>query len=193
MMSSDEKRTLLIEAATALLGAAPHRRLNIVSLNKALFYLDLTSLRDCGATFTRNAYVALDQGPVVAKYAERLLKPLTSEGYAVQTVEGRANPVSLIKFPEFTRLTPRMMEVAEKVARWCSDQSSGDLSRFSHANPGWIIAREEERNAGGIKQIIDMSIAMQQLIDTDPWMNAPFDRTSYAAWMAADSGEGEPW
>ena len=61
-MSSNEKSERLIEAAAAILNAAPDRRLNAVVLNKALFYLDLASLRDRGETVTHNSYIALEKG-----------------------------------------------------------------------------------------------------------------------------------
>lgn len=193
IMSPDEKRLRLIEAAAALLDAAPGRRLNTVSLNKGLFYLDLASLRDCGETFTQNSYVALPQGPVVAKYPDRLLKPLMSEGIAVRTVAGLANPVALVRLPEFIRLTPTVREIAERVAKWCSQKTSKGLSDYSHENPGWIIAREQEEHAGGKKQVIDMIIAMQQIVEVDPWMNSPLDDVTKSACNAADITEGHPW
>ena len=62
-MSTNEKSERLIEAAAAILNAAPDRRLNAVVLNKALFYLDLASLRDRGETVTHNSYIALEKGP----------------------------------------------------------------------------------------------------------------------------------
>ena len=192
-MSPDEKRLRLIEAAAVLLDAAKNRRLNTVSLNKALFYLDLASLRDCGETFTRNPYVALPQGPVVAKYPERLIEQLEKDGIAKQSVAGLACPVSLVKLPGFRRITPEVKELAEKVSRWCSDKSSTELSKFSHDNPGWIVAFEDEKYAGGIKQVIDMNIAMQQIVDSDPWMSQNDDVSSRAACEAADTTEGEPW
>ena len=167
-MSPEEKRIRLIEAAAALLQAAPRQRLNTVALNKGLFYLDLVSLRDHGVTFTHNVYVALPMGPVVAKYPERLIKPLEEEGVAVQNAEGLANPVSLISLPKFTQVTDEVLEIASNVSRWCSHRTSTQVSDFSHNNPGWIVARNDEQHAGGIKQIIDMHIAMQQIVEADP-------------------------
>lgn len=79
-MEPNEKSRRLIEAACAVLHAAPDRSLNAVVLNKALFYLDLASLRDRGETITHNSYIALQNGPVVAKYPQRLIKPLEEQG-----------------------------------------------------------------------------------------------------------------
>ena len=53
-MSTNEKSERLIEAAAAILNAAPDHRLNAVVLNKALFYLDLASLRDRGELLIRS-------------------------------------------------------------------------------------------------------------------------------------------
>jgi hypothetical protein len=61
---------------------APGRRLSAIVLNKAIVYLDLASLRDRGATVTHNAHVAIQQGPVGAKYPRRLVAQLESRGYA---------------------------------------------------------------------------------------------------------------
>jgi Protein of unknown function (DUF4065) len=192
-MSPDEKRVRLIEAAAALLDAAPRRRLNTVSLNKGLFYLDLASLRDFGETFTNNTYIALPQGPVVAKYPARLIKPLQEEGIAEQKSEGLANPVLLLKLPRFAWITSDVRKIAQNVARWCSDKSSVEVSEFSHRNPGWLIAREDEAQANGKKQVIDMYIAMQQILDDDPWLSDPITKASLAACNLADSRKGQPW
>lgn len=192
-MSPDEKRARLIEAAAALLEAAHNRRLNTVSLNKALFYLDLASLRDCGDTFTKASYVALHYGPVVAKYPARLLKPLEADDIAVQSEEGLANPVTLVKLPEFTLITPKVKEIARSVSRWCSGRSSSELSKYSHENPGWVIAFDNQRHEGRAKQIIDMNIAMQQIVDSDPWTSEPFSDASRVACEAADNYRGQPW
>ncbi len=75
-MSSSNKKQKLTDAAAAILRCAPNNELNIVVLNKALFYVDLVSLRDYGNTLTENTYIALENGPVVAKYQQRLVKPL---------------------------------------------------------------------------------------------------------------------
>src|SRR5437773_2192449 len=80
-------RNKLLEAAMALLQASPRQQLNIVVLNKALFYLDLHALRDLGKTVTDQEYVALPQGPVVDSYKNILIKPLVEGGMAEQLRE----------------------------------------------------------------------------------------------------------
>ena len=191
-MSSDEKRVRLIEAAATLLDATVEKRLNTVALNKALFYLDLVSLRDSGEVFTRNSYIALEQGPVVAKYQDRLIKSLERSGIATQAVEGSAKPVRLLRLPEFTRINPTVRAIAVKVSRWWA-KSSAELSSYSHDNPGWIIACEEAKPAGGSKKPIDMNIAMQQIVDDDPWTTEPLDAIQRAACEIADTLRGNPW
>ena len=91
-MDSSEKCEWLIEAASAVLNAAPNRRLNAVVLNavvlnKVLFYLDLDALRDRAETMTGNAYIAIQQGPVVAKYSQRLIGQLETRGIGRQINE----------------------------------------------------------------------------------------------------------
>jgi hypothetical protein len=192
-MSPDEKNARLLEAAAVLLFAAQDQRLNTVSLNKALFHLDLGSLRDFGQVFTFTPYIALDMGPVVAKYEKRLIKPLEEAGIATQSEDGLALPVSLNRLPQFHLINPDIRDLAERVSQWCSGQTSWGVSDFSHQNPGWIIAREEERHASGKKQVIDMNIAMQQIVDHDPWMNEPLSVASLAACRSADDAKGDPW
>ena len=192
-MSSDEKSIRLIEAASALLAASRNKRLNAVPLNKALFYLDLASLRDCGEAFTRNSYIALDNGPVVAKYQDRLIKPLKKSGIATQEADGDARPIKLLELPGFTKLTPKIQELAVKVSRWCSGRTSRELSDYSHQNLGWIIARRKALEAKGQKQVIDMHIAMQQIIDSDPWVNEPNDDDVRKACESADMRKGQVW
>jgi hypothetical protein len=84
-MDGPEKMERLVEAAAAVLNAAPSHRLNTVVLNKVLFYLDLASLRDRATTVTGNTFVGIQQGPVVAKYPQRLIAQLEKRGIAKQS------------------------------------------------------------------------------------------------------------
>ncbi len=192
MLFPDERRIRLLEAAAAILDAAPNRRLNTVSLNKALFYLDLLSLRDKGSTFTQNAYIALEMGPVVAKYPTKLIKAMEREGIATQGEMGLANPVTLIRLPSLTRVTGEISEMASSIAKWCARQTSKMISDYSHNNIGWIIAREDERHSGK-KQVIDMNIAMQQIVNDDPWVNSALSQSSQAACNLMDTKKGLVW
>ena len=72
-LEATESTNKLMEASMALLQGAPDSQLNIVVLNKALFYLDLIALRDFGRTITGERYVALPQGPMVADYARKIV------------------------------------------------------------------------------------------------------------------------
>jgi hypothetical protein len=192
-MDPKEQRGRLLEAAAALLEATPSRRLLTVSLNKGLFYLDLVCLRDCGETFTKNSYVALQMGPVVAKYNERLIVPLKEEGIAEQQPSGNAKPVKLLRVPEFQWATEDVRRIAKKVSRWCHEESSAVASEYSHGNQGWLIARENERRANGRKQTIDLNIAMQQIITKDPWLDEPLSATSLKFCAAAITKKGNTW
>jgi len=77
----------------ALLQGAPAGQLNIVVLNKALFYTDLLALRDFGQTITQERYVALPQGPVIDNYAGKIVRALDAAGLAEQIEVGLAKPV----------------------------------------------------------------------------------------------------
>jgi hypothetical protein len=192
-MAPEEKRARLLEAAAALLNAAPEHCMNTVSLNKGLFYTDLACLRDQGETFTGNSYIALAMGPVVAKYPDRLIRPLSQERIAEQHARENAKPVILLSLPKFKWITDDVMDITRKVSRWCCNQTSASLSEFSHGNAGWLIAREDEQYANGQKQVIDLHIAMQQIMDGDPWMDQPLTSATIAACNLADSKAGRPW
>ena len=174
-MAPAEKRVRLLEAAAALLDGSPGHQLKTVALNKALFYLDLATLRDSGETVTGNTYLAIEKGPVIAKYQKRLIKALCDSGIAKQDEEGRSKPVTLLNLPQFTAISPAAIAKAVEVSRWCTGKVAGNLSDISHKNLGWIIAFEGTKAAGGVGQPIDMNIAMQQILEADPWMVEPLD------------------
>lgn len=83
-MALHEKQQRLLETASAALIAAPENSLKVVVLNKVLFYVDLAALRDRGETVTRNTYIGLQNGPVVAHYDKRLVAGLEEQGVAEQ-------------------------------------------------------------------------------------------------------------
>jgi hypothetical protein len=192
-MDGSEKSQRLIEAASAILNAAPNHRLNAVVLNKALFYFDLASLRDRGATMTRNTYVGLQQGPVVARYPQRLIAQLESRGIARQiSLWDGSKPLLLESIPEqFQFLDAEGMALISAVTTHFADLTSKQASDFSHENPGWQLAWNAFRRTGKACAI-NMHIAMQQIIEDDPWMDSPLlgDDEIFAA---ADAGDGADW
>ena len=122
-MEPEERSERLIEAASAILNAAPDRRLNIVVLNKALFYLDLASLRDRGATITHNAFIAIQHGPVIAKYPKRLVGQLEGLGIAKQISQwDGSKPIVLESCrPHFNFLDSEAMILASAVTNFFAD------------------------------------------------------------------------
>lgn len=192
-MANDDRRERLTEAAVALLSASPSRRLLTTNLNKALFYLDLSALIDGGRTLTGSAYVALEQGPVVARYQDRLLKPLVEGGLAEQLREGEAMPVQLIVPKQRYRFLSETDLLAAKrigdvfgrsTAKWASD--------FSHANPGWILARKESE-VDKRPRPINMLVAMQQLADDDEWLALGTSPALARAFADADAAHEDDW
>jgi hypothetical protein len=166
-LTKKEKSDRLIEAAMAILQATPQKKLNIVQLNKALFYLDLYSLRDTGKTITQNTYVALPLGPVVADYPKHLVKELEKRELAVQTNEGDSKPVHVrAEIVDFQYLNDDARQLADEIGREIAKKTSSALSEFSHENVGWRLARED-----GKPKPIDMRVALQQLADEDPWLS----------------------
>lgn len=192
-MDGPEKNERLMEAAAAVLNAAPTHRLNVVVLNKVLFYLDLASLRDRAATITGNTYLGIQQGPVVAKYPKRLISQLESRGIAKQISEwDGSKPVLLETSPSHIQfLDADAMTLVSAVTNWFAPKTSAQASEYSHENPGWQLAWSEFRRTGKPCQI-NMRIAMQQIIEDDPWMDMPLLNGDDAL-VEADSGVGADW
>lgn len=168
---SSNKDEKLHYAAMLLLnyGGGSMQRTN---LNKALFYLDLCWMLERGETFTGVTYVAITHGPVVDGYRERLILPLLASGQVHEReVFHRAGvvakPLTLcgaVPDPEDQRLEL----VARHVADWVASRNAVDLSELSHANLGWKTAIER-----GNGTAIDMTLALEQLAEPDPWLDEP--------------------
>ncbi|QDU86786.1 hypothetical protein Pla175_01380 [Pirellulimonas nuda] len=192
-MEAAEKSDRLIEAASAVLKAAPRCRLNAVVLHKALFYLDLASLRDRGDTITHNTYIGIQQGPVVAKYQTRLIGQLEGRGVAKQLSEwDGSKPIVLECPPErFLFLDDDAMGLASAVTSHFAQLTSGEASAFSHENPGWRMAWEAYLRTKK-PSAVNLHIALQQIVEDDPWMDRPLmdDDELFAA---ADAGDGADW
>lgn len=192
-MATNEKCERLIEAACAILNDVPNHRLNIVVLNKALFYVDLMSLRDFAKPITGNSYIAIQQGPVVAKYPQRLVGQLESRGLGKQLSEwDGSKPIQLENMPQhFSYLDSDTLVLISTVAAYFSAITSRQASEYSHENPGWLLAWNEYRHTGK-PAAIDMRVALQQVIEDDPWMETPLlDDDEILA--QADSGLGDDW
>lgn len=192
-MDSASKRKRLLEAAAAILAFTPEKRLNIVVLNKALFYLDLASLRDFGSPISHNTFIALRQGPVVARYDKRLVDALIEEGIANQESLGDAKPIVLSHQPNHLDFIDSDSEqLVKTIAHWCSEKTSKEVSDFAHQNPGWEIAYQEGLATSQSPKPINLYIAMQQIIGNDPWMDSSY-MINPDAIAAADRDEGMPW
>ncbi|CAN5201984.1 hypothetical protein BH09SUM1_BH09SUM1_25880 [soil metagenome] len=192
-MDSNEKSERLIEAASAVLNAAPMHRLNAVVLNKVLFYLDLSSLRDRGEVVTGNTYIAIQRGPVVARYQQRLIGQLESRGIARQVEEwDGSKPILLETALKHRRyLDAHSMALASAVTTFFADATSAQASDFSYENPGWRLAWGEYLRSKKPCPI-DMQVAMQQIVEDDLWMDGPLlDDDGILA--AADAEDGADW
>ena len=192
-MESQEKCDRLIEAAAAVLNAAPLRRLNTVVLNKALFYLDLASLRDRGQTVTGNSFIAIQQGPVVAKYPQRLISQLQDRGIARQISEwDGSKPVLLENCPShFEYIDADTLLLANAVTSYFAEGTSRQASEYSHENPGWRLAWNQYRRTGK-PCAINMRIALQQIVEDDPWLDRPMMNDDEIL-AAADEACGVDW
>ncbi len=170
----------------AVLDGCPARSMNITNLNKALFYLDLFELRDAGKTATEATYIALAQGPVVAKYDKRLVKPLVDAGLVVQDQRGDAKPlVAKAELDRFEFLDERVRKLAANIGRAVASRTAAFISERSHENPGWKVAF-----ADGVPRPIDLHLALQEMVDVDPWLEEDDDDTA-AAFARADRADDE--
>jgi hypothetical protein len=194
--TNSEKRGRLLEAAMALLQGAPNGELKVVLLNKGLFYLDLLCLRDYGRTATGATYLALHQGPVVAKYDKHLVRALEDEGLAEQLQAGMAKPIRLKKpLSAFEYLDDDAVKLAGELGKEIATITSSGASEFSHENPAWRLAYDSGLGAGGGPKPINMRIALQQLNDADsddhdPWLDEDPDEPLLKAFRDASAGNG---
>ncbi len=188
-----EHNERLLEAAAVLLQEAGGS-LPITSLNKALFYLDLEVLLHKGETLTQVTYLALPAGPVVAKYTTKLVAALDDAGLAEQDDRGDGSkPVYLTGEPPQRFVVGPVRAVASRIATWAKRKPASALSRFSHLNEGWKIAFTGGLGARKPAQKINMRIAMQQLIDRDPWLDEKPRGEVAEAFEAADAEAGVEW
>lgn len=186
----------LMEAAMALLQATPLQQLNIVVLNKSLFYLDLYALRDLGRVVTGQKYVALPQGPVVDQYKTRIVKSLSDAGLAKQlNSDNLAKPMRVLTpLEQFHHMSADERLLAKEVGEGLNRFTSTAVSTFSHANPGWIIARQKYDSQNNPAPVINMQLALQQLADEDDdaWIDEAVDETLMASLKKAETAT-LPW
>lgn len=191
--SSSKPDARLREAAMAALQAVGGE-MQIVNLNKALFYIDLFALRDFGHTITGSEYLALPKGPVVKGYERHLVKGLARAGLAVQDPrpDGFGKPMRVTKaIEEFETLTEDMLKIIHDVSKAVVKRTAGTVSDFSHKNIGWKIAYGDGR-AG---TPINLRIALQQLpdLDGDKWLDAAASENEKTAIASADDEDGMTW
>lgn len=189
----------LLDAAMALLQAAPDGELQVTNLNKALFYVDLVALRDSGRTLTGATYLGMDQGPTVADFQRKLVKRLVKAGWAEQVEQGMAKPLRVLKQIDPSEVfTPDEVDLLSDMAKAVAKQTATWLSDLSHENVGWQIAHERGRQVGnGAAAPIDMRIALQQLPDDDgdasPWIKAPLTKQETNLVNERTRATAKPW
>jgi hypothetical protein len=192
-MESSDKSRRLTEAASAILQAAPGHSLNAVVLNKVLFYLDLATFRDRGKTLTQNPYIALQNGPVIAKYQQRLIDRLADLGIARQISrwDGSKPVVLEAQLSRFEFLDSDDLIKISDVTSFFACSTSSIASEFSHRNPGWQLAWNQYQRNGRLSAI-NMRIAIQQILEADPWMLTPLSRGDQML-ADADAAIGKDW
>ena len=188
-MALENERMLYAAKLILTLAGCDVQRTNLI---KALFYLDLLWLRDTGKTYTGEAYVALPQGPVVDGYKVRLIEPLLADPDVVEK--------SVRLFPNATAKMLRMsadapmpddehLEItARRVVERVAGQRAVDVSELTHENVAWLTAI---RKGNGTP--INMVLALQQVIDDDPWLDAAQTVDERACVEAALTQETRPF
>src|SRR5437899_4638546 len=172
---NSKARDLLVEAAALVLQGAGGG-LHITSLNKALFYADLHALVQTGRPITSTAYIALPAGPVIAKYQQRLVSALEEAGLAEQDVtDDSSKPMYLTGNPTRKLVAEEHVGILRSAGEWARSKTATQLSDYSHDNPGWMVAYENGLKAGRPALAINLRIAIQQLVDDDPWMSTADD------------------
>ena len=116
--------------------------------------------------------------------------PYANAGTHTRTyTDSRANTGAM---PDTHAMTPEIRDVAREVAEFCARKTVTSLSDISHKNPGWDIAWKEGQRKGCVRPI-NMLIAMQQIVDDDPWMQRPLDEAERAACERADVAGSQTW
>jgi hypothetical protein len=165
----NNKAERLKEATMAALQAVGGR-MNMVNLNKALFYADLYALLRHGETITGHEYLALPMGPCVASYDKRIVRALVKAGLAEQLTDagGYGKPLQVVHpLDDFPHLSQEQVDIVVKLALEAADATAKELSEHSHKNPGWILAKVETDRRNGQAQPINMRFALQQLEDDE--------------------------
>lgn len=185
----------LCEATMAILQNIPDHTLNIVLVNKALFYADLFALRDYGYTITGTTYLGLAQGPVVAKYDKRVVGGLEKRGWAKQLTDGKRKPLVAEKtLTSFPHLSEDQLKILSDVGQSIAKHTSRTASLLSHDNLAWQKAHGRGLGAGRVPMKLNMILALQQLpIDDNAWLSAPTSDEELAAFARADAEDGEVW
>jgi hypothetical protein len=154
-----------VRTAAAFLDEVKDHELKAVVFNKALFYADLAALRDLGRTLTGSSYTAAPLGPMLTNF-KVLVKELEDRGIAKQVEDGDARPIRAVR-----RFNPRLPTeeavIVRRISAAASDWTSTGVSDLSHENIGWILGRNAPNKR------INLIIAMQQIVDHDPWLDAP--------------------
>lgn len=185
----DSELTRVAEAAMAILQATPEKQLGITVMNKALFYADLCALRDLGETITRSGYIALPQGPVLNHYERSLVKKLDALRLAEQVREGWEKPLIARKELEsFTLLTAEEVGIAQLVARKIHSKTATWVSEYSHENDAWQQAFRARTGTS-----ISMVLAMQQVLEEDPWLDEELDEDLRHVMKVAEQETGVPF
>lgn len=177
-------RHRLIEASAVLLEVFGDGQFRARDLSTALFYLDLLVLRDAGFLLTGANFFALPTCPAVWADPELLVRILVQTG-ALREEDGRLSRAK--KFEGATYLDMNiLMTLAKEVREFLFPNPSFSI------NPGWKAAMARSA-ASGQPQPIGMGLAMQQVVDPDPWIDAPAEQRLGSAFSAAEEQSQEPW
>ncbi len=80
-----------------------------------------------------------------------------------------------------------------RIGRWAKKESASALSDYSHKNIGWQLAWAAGLGQSHPAQKVDLHIAMQQIMERDPWLDEEPTSEVEQAFAFADSEPGTVW
>ena len=125
--------------------------------------------------------------------SQRLIKPLEERGIARQISQWNGSkPIVLEGSPKhFEFLDSDALLTIADVTNFFADATSKSASDFSHMNLGWKLAWDRYQREGN-PAAVNMRIAMQQIVESDPWMRVPLSSDEEIL-AAADDAIGDDW
>lgn len=130
------------------LGNSPHvENLGVTKLWKLIYFIDITFLRETGASLTGSEYIKYDHGPVPSRGLKRL-DSLDKAGRMRVKMEDygsyRQNHVFAVK-EEAPAFSDKELPLIDAVCLKYGRKTASYLSELSHDEPAWIHAEKLQK------------------------------------------------